>query len=170
MELPARACEICGERTALYLCQNCGAAICAVCDRGWVCKKCGVTTQLGSGLLLPIAITIISLGFALVILGSFTPGNSGGCFIWPLPFVIGCGVGTGPAGIIAALAFVTVFSLFLFLFRVLPGLGQRGHDYSKIDCDQPNADSDRGKSQHSSHEFEDILHEPEERVNRQRCD
>ncbi len=111
----------------MYLCQNCGLSMCPVCRSGWLCKNCSQgpapsdhppsePLRIGPMILFPVAVAIILVGFVLVFLGSSADRGSGGCFFWPLPFIVGCGFGSGsvfPAGVVL---FVMVLVALLFLF------------------------------------------------------
>ncbi len=103
--MSARACEVCSERSAFYICQECGKAVCPVCRRGMVCSDCAERKSsarvledpfsLPPELLFAAAIIVIFAGIILVILGLSTGGGSQGCFIWPFPLIIACGFGSG---------------------------------------------------------------------------
>jgi len=103
--VPAKACEVCKERSAFYICQECGKAVCPVCWRGIVCMECAERNpdlqvpedpfSFPQGLLFRAATIIIFAGIILVILGLSTGGGTGGCFVWPFPLIIGCGFGSG---------------------------------------------------------------------------
>jgi uncharacterized membrane protein len=70
-------------------------------------------------LLFAASIGLIFTGLALVLLSSTSRGFTGGCFFWPFPILIACGVGTTGSAyvpiILAAiiLLVMVVFSLFL---------------------------------------------------------
>ncbi len=102
--LPVTVCEVCGECSAVYTCQECGKSVCPGCWPAWVCGECvekETSIRISSrgsffskpGLLFGVAIIIIFAGSILVILGFSSGGNVGGCSIWPLPFIIVCGLG-----------------------------------------------------------------------------
>ena len=114
----------------MYLCQKCGSSICPVCRIGWFCRKCSQETapldyepagplQIGPVSLLFVAVALILLGFALVFLGSSAGGGSGGCFFWPLPFIVGCGFGSGSGILGGTVFFVLVLVAILVSFWLL---------------------------------------------------
>ena len=125
--MPVRTCEICREHTAMYLCQNCGLSICPVCRVGWFCKNCSQETvlsdpeppwplRIGPVSLLFVAVAVILVGFVLVFIGSSFEGGFGGCFVWPLPFIVGCGVGSGSVFSGEAVFLLMVLAALLFFF------------------------------------------------------
>lgn len=69
-------------------------------------------------LLFPVAMVVIVVGFALVVVGSLGAGNSGGCFVWPFPFIVGCGFGSvaGATGVLSVVAFIALLAFAVFLF------------------------------------------------------
>ena len=65
--------------------------------------------------LLFVGVAIILLGVALVFLGSSAGGGSGGCFFWPLPFIVGCGFGSG-SGILGGTVFFVLVLVAILVF------------------------------------------------------
>jgi len=104
------ACEICGKRSARYVCQECGRKICEVCiePRTWVCSDCysrlkprapaptveAFTWSTPFKLFL-LGFLIIFVGIIVMMIAAVFLGASAGAMIWILPFppVV---VGTGP--------------------------------------------------------------------------
>ena len=99
-------CEICGKKTAKYVCQECGALVCedhfniylAVCERcmaektrqakiSYGTKKAVFGDFITISIIWIIAMFLIAVGFLLL---TFTPslGKEGGIIIFPFPFVI----------------------------------------------------------------------------------
>src|SRR2546422_11443400 len=91
---PARIYEICGLRSAVYVCRECGRFVCPNCQSGHVCKDC--QSRLSTGprstrgartfrLLQTLAVMAVLAGVSLVILGSLTgsssTGSSSTCFL-----------------------------------------------------------------------------------------
>ncbi len=69
------------------------------------------------GMLFPVAIAMILVGFAFVALGSsFSSSGSSGCVFWPIPFIVGCGFGSGNSNILLPFVFLAVFALATFFF------------------------------------------------------
>ncbi len=124
--MPPRLCEICGERNAMFLCQSCGSSVCPVCRVGWLCRRCGATEELSHEGLEPvkfggvplvfISLVVVLAGFAVVIAGLLTGGEAGGgCFVWPLPFIVGCGFGSD-SGVFGVFLGITLAFSVLFLW------------------------------------------------------
>src|SRR5215471_3918289 len=116
------------ERTALFLCQECGRAACPNCWRAGLCKNCRsthISEQAGwtpsKLLLLTAALPVIIIGAGLILAGELFRGSSnGGCFVWPLPLIVSCGLGLGgsPLGgqiaLIATVGFAILVAMPLF--------------------------------------------------------
>lgn len=116
----------------MYLCQECGSAICPVCVRNWLCKRCaerlGVSKQESSReflvqpVLLLVGIALVVVGFLVILLGSSGPGSSGGCFFWPFPVILACGLGAGSSSFLSlGLVLVVSVSLLILSWRVVRG-------------------------------------------------
>jgi hypothetical protein len=82
-------------------------------------------------LLFAASIGLVFTGLALVLLGSTGFGLTGGCFFWPFPILIACGVGTAGSAyapiILAAVVLLVMVVFSLFLAREPP------HDLKKPD-------------------------------------
>ena len=110
IETAAPTCSLCGKRTATYVCQDCGRAVCSNCfdPVHWSCADCQTKLRpmapqqyatspffsLTSWLFF-IAFVIIVIGALLMTLGSIQNlnGFSGGAviLIGPIPIVLGAG-------------------------------------------------------------------------------
>ena len=106
-------CEVCGERPAKYVCQNCGKLICDGCvvPEGPLCPECSMLLDKSgeveearfngfSGFLNPInllfmSILLIFIGFFCIMLSSVIGGRLGGLgaiiMIGPIPIIVGAG-------------------------------------------------------------------------------
>jgi len=115
--MPVRMCEICGKRTAKYVCQDCGREVCQLClePRTWVCVECYSRLRQEHRELEPLPLLtparLFALGFLVVLVGMalimaatvFSGASAGaGAVIWifPLPPVA---LGTGPYAVWAIL-------------------------------------------------------------------
>lgn len=104
------ACEVCGKRSARYVCQECGRKVCEVClePRTWVCSDCYSRLKPGAPAptveaftwstpfkLFLLGFLIIFVGVIVMMIAAVFLGASAGAMIWILPFppVI---VGVGP--------------------------------------------------------------------------
>jgi hypothetical protein len=72
-------------------------------------------------LLLALSTGLILTGIALVLAGAPTSGSRGGCFFWPFPLIIVCGLGTGGSVyvpiIFGAVALMTMLLFSMFWAR-----------------------------------------------------
>jgi uncharacterized membrane protein len=109
IETAAPTCSLCGKRTATYVCQDCGRAVCSNCfdPAHWSCADCQarlrpMPAQQYSAFspfslttwLFFIAFAIIVVGALLMTLGSIQnlSGSSGAVIlIGPIPIVLGAG-------------------------------------------------------------------------------
>lgn len=129
--MPSKICEICGLRSAVYVCQECGRNVCPHCQSGLLCKDCRTrsveippseATSRTSPLLPMLAFMIVFAGVGLIILGSLTgnssSGSSSSCFFWPIPPIIACGFGSSPGSglVFPLLGLVVVIILFGLFF------------------------------------------------------
>ncbi|MHA1581916.1 MAG: TIGR00304 family membrane protein [Candidatus Baldrarchaeia archaeon] len=125
-------CELCGERPAKYVCQECGRRVCQYCFDTYyeVCNDCfkaiGEHTELLSverGINVDWMLKFVIIGFVIMFLGmiiiaitSLTTisGASGTFFIFigPIPIIFGYGSHASYLLILSILIFV----IFLFLF------------------------------------------------------
>ncbi len=120
-------CEICGIRSAKYVCQNCGSRVCTSCfDLSLeFCIKCAEKSPIEGRLKYGVGFKIMVLGFVLSFLGMlvmimsaiFSGELSGLSFIillLPIPI----GVAAGPYGgilLILALVLTVIFITILIL-------------------------------------------------------
>lgn len=108
--MQVRICEVCGKRSARYVCQECGRKVCEVClePRTWICSDCynrlksEIPTPAVEAFTWSTPFKLFLLGFLTIFVGmivmmiaSISLGASAGAMIWILPFppVI---VGAGP--------------------------------------------------------------------------
>ena len=83
--------------------------------------------------MLMTAVGLIVSGLGLVLIGS-NATMSGGCFFWPLPVIVVCGVGTGSeAYLVLAIGLVVVLAISLLSFFSLRGHGSPGQDDSAVE-------------------------------------
>src|SRR2546422_3525009 len=84
---PARIYEICGLRSAVYVCLECGRFVCPNCQSGPMCKDCQSRSAAGPRsttgartfpLLPTLAVMAVLVGVGFVILGSLTGSSSTG--------------------------------------------------------------------------------------------
>ncbi len=122
----------------MYLCQECGSAICPVCVRSWLCSRCaekhGVSKQESGGeflvqpVLLLVGIALVVVGFLVILLGSSSSGSSAGCFFWPFPIILACGLGAGSSTFLSlGLVLVVSVSLLVLSWWVVRGFRFRFH-------------------------------------------
>jgi len=134
--MTAPVCALCGRRTATYVCQDCGRAVCSNCfdSTHWSCSECQnrlrpTAARIESSItptfslatwLFFAAFAIIFFGVVLMTLGSLSNlnmnGVSGGAviLIGPIPIVLGTGQNSFIIIVLAML--LTVFALLFFLF------------------------------------------------------
>lgn len=108
--MQVRTCEVCGKRSARYVCQECGREVCEAClePRTWVCSNCYSRVKLEAPAptveaftwstpikLFLLGFLIIFVGMIVMMIAAIFFGASAGAMIWILPFppVI---VGAGP--------------------------------------------------------------------------
>lgn len=133
--MPARTCEICGLRSAVYVCREGRRFVCPNCQSGPMCKDYQIRSAAGPRstrgartfpLLPTLAVMAVLAGVSLVILGSLTgsssTGSSSTCFLWPIPPIIACGFSSSSGQGLAFPALVSVvlmiiFGLFLSTFQ-----------------------------------------------------
>lgn len=125
-----RTCEICGKRTARYVCQECGEEVCEAClePHLWVCSKCysRVKREAPPFEVIPWAtpFKLFLLGFFLIFIGmifvmisvvlSEAPATFGAIvFVGPIPIVLGAGPNSLWAIMFATA--LTIVALILFL-------------------------------------------------------
>jgi len=128
--MQVKKCEVCGKRTARYICQECGLEVCQFCfePNTWVCSDCYNSLKRETSALessqwsTPFKLFI--LGFILMFTGIIvvmiatvlfgTPVGAG-TFIWIFPFppIV---FGTGPYAFWAILLSVALTVLGLVLF------------------------------------------------------
>ena len=74
-----------------------------------------------SGPLPFVALFLILSGFVLVVFGLFSGGGAAGCFVWPFPLVVACGLGLGggvePLLVLAAFAGIAALVFWLTVAR-----------------------------------------------------
>jgi len=125
-----RTCEICGNRVARYVCQECGREVCQFCfePSTWVCQDCYNRLRLEAPVLEAFPwstpFKLFLLGFVLMFVGMilmviatifFGSSSIAGGVIWilPLPPI---GFGAGPYAFLAMLlAVVLAIGLILFV-------------------------------------------------------
>ena len=73
-----------------------------------------------------VAMGIMLVGFVLILLGSTATGSSGGCFFWPLPLVLICGLATG-TDLYVALGLFSILLVVLFLLFFWWGKWKMAH-------------------------------------------
>jgi len=133
--MPARDCEICRRRSAMYVCRECGRETCDNCFYvpGWLCTECydraaarrpEVHVDRFEVEGMPFALKIFMVGFfvilagiMLIMIGSLLfPGSnvSGGAvfLIGPIPIVFG--YGQYSTWMIALAVILTIVSVVLF--------------------------------------------------------
>jgi uncharacterized membrane protein len=127
-----RTCEICGNRVARYVCQECGREVCQFCfePSTWVCQDCYNSLRRESPVLevfpWSTPIKLFLWGFVLMFVGIILmviaavffemPAGTGVLvFIPPLPPI---GFGAGPYAFLAMLL-VVALAIGLILFVVL---------------------------------------------------
>ncbi len=131
-------CEVCGEKPAKYVCQNCGKLICEDCvsPEGMLCPECSTllensgepeTPQFNvfSGFLNPINLFFISIllifaGFFCVMLSSIIGGRLEGLgaiiMIGPIPIIVGAGPLSTEMILIGVV--VTIIAVILFALSI----------------------------------------------------
>jgi len=129
----AKICEICGNRPARYICQECGRSACEFCfvPERWLCIECyrklayhapvpPITREIEINFpikLFLIGFTIIFVGTLILMLSSLYASSTQGGFIWifPLPpFFFGAGQEKSWS-LIAISAIIIVFIAFSML-------------------------------------------------------
>lgn len=130
----ARTCEICGNRSARYVCQECGRSACEFCflPERWLCIECykklayqptPLRSTIETGIDLPVKLfmagfIITFVGAIILMLASLYSAYAQGGFIWifPLPpFFFGADQEQiWPLTAIAAI-FMIIFTVFLIL-------------------------------------------------------
>jgi len=125
-----RTCKICGNRSAKYICQECGREVCEDClePHTWVCTECYKRVKLETPFFQTgpwsTPVKMFLLGFLLIFIGTIiititavlyeTSANFGAIiFIGPIPIVLGAGLDSICAIIIAVA--VTIVGVILFL-------------------------------------------------------
>ncbi len=132
--MPGKTCEICGIRTAVFVCQKCGRTVCPECQSELSCSICGKDPSTQSPKknertdlprLPALAIILTIVGVILIITGSLaneSSSGSEGCLFWPFPPILVCGLG-GPSalpGFLVGLAilFLILVSLCSFALKI----------------------------------------------------
>jgi len=126
-------CEICRERPAQYVCQNCGARVCAECidPHTGLCSYCQpkATTPAPIATGLPLGLKVIFLGMAMIFIGFLllfasallSPGTqgsvSGGAIVFIGPFPIAFGFGPYAPTLLAIGLLIATLLFFLALRR-----------------------------------------------------
>jgi uncharacterized membrane protein len=132
----APVCALCGRRTATYVCQDCGRAVCGNCfdSTHWSCSECQSRLRSAAAPMQPMisptfplatwlffaAFAIIFIGIVLMTLGSLSNLNMTGAssgvviLIGPIPIVLGAGQNSFALAVSAI--FLTVFVLLFLLF------------------------------------------------------
>ena len=129
--MQVKTCEVCGNRAARYICQECGRKVCQFCfePNTWICSDCYNHLKRESSALESFQwstpFKLFLLGFVLMFVGIivmmiatvlFGASISAGAIIWifPLPPI---GFGTGPYAfwIILLGVALTVLGLILFI-------------------------------------------------------
>lgn len=133
-----RTCEICGERSAKYICQECGRSVCEICVElcAWLCKDC--YRRYGEHPIFkekhkerekhrtPLAMKIFFVSFLLIFAGTITlilitllSGSLSSLgfvlLIPPLPIIFGVGEHASLL-IIFAIALAITWILYLMIF------------------------------------------------------
>ena len=138
-----KPCEICENRPARYVCQECGRNVCERCLElhTWLCTDCwkqlerGVPKLEAEGVLssLPSSMKVFLIGFSLIFVGVVVvmiatlihgfPGSAGLIvFIGPIPIVLGTGEYSLLAVVLAII--LTIVSIaFFIIFRKQKGNG-----------------------------------------------
>ncbi|MEM2026720.1 MAG: hypothetical protein QW341_06050 [Candidatus Bathyarchaeia archaeon] len=135
--MSTKICEVCGERQAKYICQECGRSICEHCVEPYklLCLKCSEEIKKSFGSLnrakeitvfeaLPMK--VFFLGFLLIFIGMLimflTVLFSGlknsislFLFIGPIPIILGAGEHAVPLTILAAIATIVCAAIFIVL-------------------------------------------------------
>lgn len=131
-------CEVCGERSAKYVCQNCGRLVCEGCvtPEGLLCPECSSLLDRNgeveppqfnvfSGFLNPInlffmSILLIFIGFFCIMLGSIIGGRLEGLgaiiMIGPIPIIVGAGPFSTEVILIGVV--VTIIAVILFVLSL----------------------------------------------------
>jgi len=132
-------CEVCGERPAKYVCQNCGRLVCESCvaPEGLLCPECSTLLDrreeieasqfnVFSGFLNPInlffmSVLLIFIGFFCIMLGSIIGGRLEGLgaiiMIGPIPIIVGAGPLSMEViliGVVVTIIAVILFALSLY--------------------------------------------------------
>ena len=135
--MPGPLCAVCGQRSATYVCQNCGRPACGDCfdTSTWTCHTCeasgasqthglgyGQPLRLGlASILFLLAFAIIFIGALLIALGSMSNlGNTSGgaiILIGPIPIIIGGGPYSLELVELAVVLTIAAIILFLVLRR-----------------------------------------------------
>ncbi|MFQ6075471.1 MAG: DUF131 domain-containing protein [Candidatus Bathyarchaeia archaeon] len=128
--LATAKCDICGDRTARYVCQVCGRGVCELCFEpvSWSCVSCaGQPTKPTEGpmwlrmdwfsKLFLVGFAIIFVGILLMMIGTLLSGVgavSGGGFILIGPIPIGFGFGPHSFLILVLALVLTIVSVLLY--------------------------------------------------------
>ena len=138
--LSIKICELCGERNAKYICQECGRAICERCIEpySWLCLDCyrktkteelGLEEEIYGGTLSRIPLMkIFFMGFLLIFAGMillmlatvlFGLKDSFGLIllIGPIPIIFGTGQISLPLIILAVALTILCIIVFILLSR-----------------------------------------------------
>ena len=134
-------CEICGMKTAKFVCQKCGLLVCEdhFDQRTGLCVRC-LEEAMGKGegspetglslrpslplLTIFLGFALVFLGFIMMLIGSFTlselpvEGTIGGiAIIGPIPLVFGYGKHALPLLIVLAVLIAAIILLQILLLR-----------------------------------------------------
>jgi len=136
--MPAKDCEVCRRKGAMYICRECGRAICDNCFYfpSWLCMECHERAsakhpELRVGAFedvegVPLAFKVFMIGFFVIFVGIMlimaasllSPGSNmsgGGIFlIGPIPIVFGYGEYS-----VWAIAFAVILTIVAVVFFFL---------------------------------------------------
>jgi len=132
----AKICELCGKRSAKYICQECGRAICEACIEPytWLCLDCygktkGYAEEKTQEILhIPLSIKLFLLSFILMFAGvlilvltALLSGLTGSLgiilLLGPIPIIIGYGEHVIPLLILATVLTIICIVIFIFFSR-----------------------------------------------------
>ena len=129
-----RSCEVCRNRPARYVCQECGRSVCERCfePHAWLCADCMKQLEMQSQTLAPKGgfgsppslMKVFLLGFILILIGVVTvmiatllygsPDSVGLIvFIGPIPIILGAGEYSFLTIVLALI--LTVMSIVFFI-------------------------------------------------------
>ena len=130
-----RLCEICGNRPARYVCQECGRSACEFCfiPERWLCTECyrklaypaPVPTLTEIRISFPYRLLLVGfiltfIGILILMFSSIYASSTKGGFIWIFPFppfIFGATEGEGwpiMITIASAIIFLVIFALVIY--------------------------------------------------------